>query len=131
MAPKRNRPEQQIQRAVVDYLRILENLGELTFFHVPNGGGRSKAEAGIFKSLGVRAGVPDLVLLFPAGKCAFIEIKAPAGRLSANQQAFKNTAEAMGFPFIEARGVDEVERFVRGLIANPQHRKRGETWEPV
>ena len=48
MASKRNRPEQQIQRAVVQYLGIMENLGELTFFHVPNGGRRSKAEAGIF-----------------------------------------------------------------------------------
>ena len=123
MASKRNRPEQQIQRAVVQYLGIMENLGELTFFHVPNGGRRTKTEASIFKGLGVRAGVPDLVLLFPGGKCAFVEIKADKGRLSAAQKAFRNTAEAMGFPFLEARGVDEVERFVRGLIANPKHRK--------
>ena len=123
MASKRNRPEQQIQRAVVQYLGIMENLGELTFFHVPNGGRRTKAEGSIFKSLGVRPGVPDLVLLFPGGKCAFVEIKADKGRLSAAQKAFRNTAEAMGFPFLEARGVDEVERFVRGLIANPKHRK--------
>ena len=102
---------------------IMENLGALTFFHVPNGGRRTKAEGSIFKSLGVRPGVPDLVLLFPGGKCAFVEIKADKGRLSAAQKAFRNTAEAMGFPFLEARGVDEVERFVRGLIANPKHRK--------
>ena len=122
---KRNRPEQAIQRAVVQYLRIMENLGELTFFHVPNGGRRSKAEAGIFKSLGVRAGVPDLVVLFPGGRCAFIEIKAPQGRLSAAQKAFRNTAEVMGFPFAECRGVDAVERFIRGLIAAPIRREAG------
>ena len=121
MMAKRNYPEQQIQRAVVDYLRLLENLGELYVFNVPNGGWRSKAEAGILKSLGVRAGVPDLVLLLPGGKIAFIEIKAPGGRLSAAQKAFKNTAEYFGCPFLEARSVDEVERFVRGLIANPEH----------
>jgi hypothetical protein len=114
----RNYPEQQIQRAVVDYLRLLENLGELFFYHCPNGGWRSKAEAGIFKSLGVRAGVPDLVLLFPGGRTAFIEIKAPGGRLSASQKAFKNAAEYFGFPFAECRAVDEVERFVRSLIAD-------------
>jgi len=119
MAPKRNRPEQAIQRAAVQYLRIMENLGELTFFHVPNGGRRSRAEARIFKGLGVRAGVPDLVVLFPGGRCAFIEIKSNKGRLSTSQKAFKNTAESMAFPFLEARGVDEVERFVRGLIATP------------
>jgi hypothetical protein len=80
-----------------------------------------EAEAGIFKSLGVLAGVPDLVLLFPGGRCAFIEIKAPKGYLSANQKAFKSTVEYFGFPFAECRGVDEAERFVRGLIANPEH----------
>lgn len=119
MAPKRNRPEQGIQRAVVEYLRIMENLGELTFFHVPNGGRRSRTEGRIFKGLGVRAGVPDLVVLFPGGRTAFIEIKAPNGRLSAAQKAFRNTAENLGFPFLEARGVDEVERFIRGLIVAP------------
>ena len=125
MAPKRNRPEQATQRAVVEYLRILENLGELTFFHVPNGGRRSKAEASIFKGLGVRAGVPDLVVLFPEGRTAFIEIKSDKGRLSAAQKAFKNTAEVLGFPFAECRGVDEVERFIRGLIAAPIRRDAG------
>ena len=117
----RRRPEQAIHQAAVQYLRIMENLGELIFFHPPNGGARTKAEGGIFKSLGVRPGVPDLVLLFPGGRCAFIEIKAPKGRLSAAQKAFKNSAENLGFPFAECRGVDEVEKFVRGLIANPEH----------
>ena len=125
MASKRNRPEQAIHQAAVQYLRIMENLGELTFFHVPNGGRRSKAEAGIFKGLGVRAGVPDLVLLFPGGRTAFIEIKAGKGRLSAAQKAFRNTAEGFGFPFVECRAVDEVERFVRKLIAAPPDRGQG------
>ena len=122
---KRLRPEQAIHQAAVQYLRIMENLGELIFFHPPNGGARTKAEGGIFKSLGVRPGVPDLVLLFPGGRCAFIEIKAPKGRLSAAQKAFKNTVEAMGFPFAECRAVDEVERFVRKLIAAPPDRGQG------
>lgn len=30
--------------------------------HTPNGGGRSKAEGGIFKAMGLRAGYPDLSL---------------------------------------------------------------------
>ena len=71
----------------------------------------------------MRPGVPDLVLLFPGGRCACIEIKADKGRLSASQKAFKKSAENFGFPFAECRGVDEVERFVRGLIANQEHRK--------
>ena len=122
---KRNRPEQAIHQAAVQYLRIMENLGELIFFHPASGGARSKAEAGIFKSLGVKPGVPDLVLLFPGGRCAFIEIKADKGRLSAAQKAFKNSAENLGFPFAECRAVDGVERFVRKLIAAPPDRGQG------
>ena len=123
MSARRQRPEQAIHRAAVQYLRLLENIGELTFFHVPNGGGRSRTEAGIFKGLGVRAGVPDLVLLFPDGRCAFIELKSEGGRLSAAQKAFKNQAEGFGFPYAECRDLNEVERFVRRLIANPVRRE--------
>ena len=113
----RRHPEQQLQRAVVEYLRLMENMRKLTFFHPPNGGGRSKIEAAIFKGLGVRPGVPDLVLLLPPGRAAFIELKAGAGRLSTAQMAFKKQVKSLGFRFAECRSVDEVERFVRGLIA--------------
>ena len=50
---RRNRPEQAIHKAVVQYLELEENLGSLTFFHVPNGGRRGKAEGAIFKAMGV------------------------------------------------------------------------------
>lgn len=101
-------------------------MGSLTFFHVPNGGRRGKAEGAIFKAMGVRAGVADLVLLFPSGRCAFIEIKSPKGRLSPAQKVFRNTVEDMGFPFAECRGVDEVERFVRGILVNHEYRDRAD-----
>ena len=35
--------------------------------HVPNGGRRDIREAAKFKRMGVKAGVPDLVLLYPSG----------------------------------------------------------------
>ena len=103
----------------------MENLGELTFFHVPNGGRRTKVEGGIFKSLGVVAGVADLVLLFPGGKCAFVEIKAPEGRLSLAQKAFRNTVEAFGFAYAECHDLNAVEKFIRKLIAAPPDRGQG------
>jgi hypothetical protein len=48
-------------------------------FHIPNGGKRSKAEAGIFKAMGVKAGVSDLMLALPLHGYAglWIEFKAP------------------------------------------------------
>ncbi len=127
MTARRRHPEQQLQRAVVEYLRIMENLHHLVFFHPANGGGRSRIEAAIFKGLGVRPGVPDLVLLLPDSRAAFIELKADGGRLSASQLAFKKQVEALDFRYAECRSVDEVERFVRGLIAGDgaDHHQQG------
>ena len=89
-----NRPEERVQRELVAYLRA--NLPKpWLVFHVPNGGGRSKAEAGILKAMGVLAGVPDLLVIgpLPEGTVSFwsdtvaassivaIELKAPPKRL--------------------------------------------------
>ena len=58
------------------------------FYHVPNGGKRSRIEASIMKAEGVRAGMPDYHL--PAARGGFIglwiELKAPGGRLTPAQR---------------------------------------------
>ena len=58
------RPEEALHRACVAYLRASLPKPWLCF-HVPNGGGRSKAEAGILKAMGVLAGMPDLFVMGP------------------------------------------------------------------
>jgi hypothetical protein len=58
------RPEQALQINLVSALRLLLPEPWLVV-HVPNGGGRSKAEAGIFKAMGVLAGFPDLLVIGP------------------------------------------------------------------
>jgi len=92
------RPEQEMQKAVARYLYTLENLtNRFTFFHPANGGKRTKAEAGIFKSMGVRAGVPDLVILFnlEISNPVFVELKAKGGSLNANQRSFHKKLEGL------------------------------------
>src|SRR2546421_721721 len=54
-------------------------------FHVPNGGWRSSTEAAILKGVGVRAGVPD-VLAIRQGQTYGLELKAPGGKLSGDQE---------------------------------------------
>lgn len=90
-----NRPEEALHRAGVAYLRDALPSPWIVF-HVPNGGGRSKAEAGILKAMGVLAGMPDLFVLGPrsantlhghglyaqdAPVLIAIEFKAPPKRL--------------------------------------------------
>lgn len=57
-------------------------------FHIPNGGGRSKREAGILKAMGVKPGVSDLFLPVPVtgkGSGLWIEMKADKGSVSDDQ----------------------------------------------
>lgn len=71
------RPEEALQRTIMDWCRVAlwppEEGGPLVA-HIPNGGGRSKAEGGILKAMGVRAGMPDLVVLWRQ-RHAWAEIK--------------------------------------------------------
>ena len=77
------RPEQIIQRAVFDRLRLRAAPGVFAF-HVPNGGYRKPIEAAIMKGLGVKAGVPDVVAI-AEGRCYALELKAEDGRATPKQ----------------------------------------------
>lgn len=69
------------------------------FFHIPNGGRRSKAEAGRFKAMGVRSGVPDLCL--PVARRGYhglwIELKAAGGRPSSEQKKWLGALIDQGY----------------------------------
>jgi hypothetical protein len=69
-------------------------------FAVPNGGHRHKATAGKLKAAGVKAGVPDVLLLEPAGRFygLAIELKRPdGGRVTAEQTRWLAHLSALGF----------------------------------
>jgi hypothetical protein len=101
---RNSQPEQIIHRAVVQHLRA-RGVPGLVFFHVPNGGKRGPVEAAIFKSLGVRAGVADLIL-FHAGKSFALELKADNGRPTAEQIEFLADIERAGAFTAMPRGLD-------------------------
>jgi len=73
------------------------NLGML--FAIPNGGLRSKREAARLVAEGVRAGVPDLILLVPRRgyHALLIEMKTSRGVLSPEQRAFLSEAANRGY----------------------------------
>ena len=68
-----NRPEEQLHRACVAYLRAALPKPWICW-HTANGGGRSKAEAGILKAMGVLAGMPDLFVMGP--QLGWVETRA-------------------------------------------------------
>lgn len=133
-----NRPEEKLQRAIIqlaDVLTFPEETWKQTRFlmppakvgqylhHTPNGGGRSKAEGGIFKAMGVRAGYPDLSLdialvngdLFvPGWRC---ELKAGNGRQTPSQQLWQERLERAGFVYTIATSVDEWQQQLDDYMA--------------
>ena len=98
------RPEQQIQKAVIVHLRV-RGVSGLVYTHCPNGGFRRPIEAAIFKSLGLRACVSDL-LLWHRAKSYALELKAEGGRATAAQLKFIEDMRAAGAEAAISEGLD-------------------------
>jgi hypothetical protein len=107
------RAEEQLQRAVVQLLALYEARGLLAYCHVPNGGWRAPAEAGIFRAMGVRRGVPDLLLWTPHGQSFGVELKAGKGKESDAQILWRSTLESLGHRVYVCFSLAEVEAVLR------------------
>lgn len=107
------RQEEQLQRAVVQLLQVYESRDLLAFAHVPNGGYRTPAQAGAFRAMGVRSGVPDLIVWTPEGHSFGIELKAGRGKESDAQVLFRSTLESLGHRVYVCWSLDEVEAALR------------------
>lgn len=105
------RPEQDIQKAVVQHLRIRSAPG-VVWFAVPNegtvGGEHARRIGGIMKAMGKRPGVPDLMFVLPpAGRVHGLELKAPRGRLSPDQKKTQAALTDAGATIATAYGLDD------------------------
>lgn len=98
--PRRRDPEHREQTALIRWARACEGRWPALrlLYAVPNGGHRHPATAARMKAEGMRAGVPDLCL--PVPRCGYsslyVEMKAPAGRLTAEQRDMMAQLEAEG-----------------------------------
>ena len=107
--------EAPIQRAIVAYLRAVLPAGAVVH-HCANegvrGGSRGRLDQAIRQGLGTVAGFPDLIVAVP-GRVAFIEVKAPAGRVSPAQRAMHETLAAMGHPVAVVRSIKDTRAALR------------------
>lgn len=86
-------------------------------YAIPNGGGRSKREAGRLKAEGVRAGVADVFVSYPASSMRnsggwdlhglYIEMKSKTGPVSREQKAWIDQSLELGYAARVCRGADE------------------------
>jgi hypothetical protein len=97
-AAKRASPEEDLQRICVEYVEALSRKYPILeyLFHPANGGKRPKGEAGKMKALGVKTGVPDLMLPFPSPNRKWqglaLELKSPEGKMTEDQRRWLNAA---------------------------------------
>jgi hypothetical protein len=108
MSRRRASPETQIQRALFQHLR-LRGVSNLFAFHPANGGYRKPVEAAILKSVGVVAGVPDVILIH-GGQTYALELKSDAGRLTTSQVLVQNALREAGAEVATACGLDAAHR---------------------
>lgn len=92
-------PEDTIQIQVVShFLNLEEKRGDFTFYAVAGGSVRVPPHIGKrLKTMGVRAGVSDLVFCLENGKTVFIELKSMEGSLSPAQKKFDQIVTGLGF----------------------------------
>lgn len=114
---KRARPEDAIQKAVVIWLAIQENLGRLTYFAVPNNP-RNAIDGHRLKQMGLRAGTPDLCIMARDHIPLHIELKAPKGRTSFEQIEAMHRLETIGGAMcVVCKSLDDVQKIVAGWLA--------------
>jgi hypothetical protein len=87
-------------------------------FAIPNGGGRSKREAGRLKAEGVTAGVSDLFCSVARGgrHGLYIEMKSLTGFASREQREWIADSIAEGYAAATCRGADAAFRLWRDYV---------------
>ena len=105
------KPEEILSKQICQLL----TLNRVYFFHPANEGKRGFGAIKSFHNNGGRAGVADLVLLLPLGRCVFVELKADKNKQRKSQIEFENTVDALGFEYYVWRSVDDAAEFCNQL----------------
>lgn len=119
----RREPEHDLQCACVQWFRLQYPKLAMRLFAVPNGGGRSKAQAGKLKAEGVLTGVSDLILLKPnISYCALLiemKVNTKGSRQSEAQKEWQHDLTALGeYKYVVCRSIDDFIREVNSYLNN-------------
>lgn len=131
------RTEDGEQEAVIQWATLMRNARPelLNLYHVPNEGKRSKAEAARQQRLGLRRGVPDLILDYPKGiyHGLRVEMKVKPNKTTADQEAWLERLERAGYFVAVCYSAQEAIETIQAYImlrpgeAHPREQRRTET----
>lgn len=109
---KRGREEELLQRSICDY--VAWTVPGATIAAIPNAAPRTRTGRASNFVPGLRKGAFDLFLILPPregelnGRVAFIEVKAPSGELSPEQEAFQDVLRKARLPHCVARSIEDL-----------------------
>lgn len=63
-----------------------------------------------------KAGVPDRLVVMPGGRCLFVELKRPGGKLRPLQTFWKTRLEAQGADYFVVDSFEGVEQVMRAVV---------------
>ena len=110
--------ESDIQIEVVDWFKSKQSEYRFRIFSVPNEGQRKVWFLNKLVRMGLKSGVPDLILEFPKGRMVYLEIKAEKGKLSETQQKWLKVSKVFHTPHYVLYGsVDANLSLLEGVLA--------------
>lgn len=110
----KNRPEDDLQKACVEWLRIRRKRGDMRFIACnPDPMKKTFQQRSRALALGVESGPPDLVIFlydhtFARRKAIFCELKAPKGALSDSQKDWREWLSSHGWEWHLVRDLNEL-----------------------
>jgi len=119
--------EEEIHKALIEWAGYKEaEMPALRLLHhVPNGGKMPPGSAGKLKGMGMRRGVPDLVLPVPRGSYhgLYLELKSPSGRVRATQRWWLQALAEEGYGVEVAYRLDDAIEAVEEYLAGEHERR--------
>ena len=110
--------ESDIQIEVVEWLKEQQKHYRFRYFYCVNEGKRKVWYLHKLVRMGLKSGVPDLILEFPKGRLVYLEIKAEKGKLSETQQNWLKVSNVFKTPHYVIKGSVEANMDVlEGVLA--------------
>jgi hypothetical protein len=124
---RRRAPEQNFHRQVAQYLSKALPKGFLWSTFPSGGGGRIRGAQ--LKAMGLRPGMPDIVIFgaeqpWACPKICWLELKSKSGALSAVQKATIAELKALGHEVAVCRTLEEMEAAAAEFVAPEKLRCR-------
>jgi hypothetical protein len=113
--------EEDEQIAFMAWLQIAHpKLGDVAW-HTPNGGKRGPREALRFKAMGVKPGIPDVLVMYPQGpyRGLAIEMKRTGATwcaVSKEQREWLERFDSVGWLAVPAYGLDHAMKIVEEYL---------------